>query len=97
MQVFVGIKLHAVALAMCSNVPSLMIEYRPKCREFATTMGVQDFCVRSDALDVAQMLALVDDLRARGRETATVMQAHAAAIRERLVALSKSLLSSHGW
>ena len=96
-QVFVGIKLHAVALAMCSSVPSLMIEYRPKCREFATTMGVQDFCVRSDTLDVGQMLALVDDLKARGRETAVVMNAQGNIIRGRLEALSKSLLSSHGW
>jgi polysaccharide pyruvyl transferase WcaK-like protein len=97
MQVFVGIKLHAVALAMCSSVPSLMIEYRPKCREFATTMGVQQFCVRSDALDVEQMLALVDQLRARGPETAAVMHAEAATIRERLVALSRRMLSEHGW
>ncbi|MCK4999762.1 MAG: polysaccharide pyruvyl transferase family protein, partial [Anaerohalosphaera sp.] len=29
--VFVGIRLHAVALATCAYVPSVMLEYRPKC------------------------------------------------------------------
>ncbi|HEX7638723.1 MAG TPA: polysaccharide pyruvyl transferase family protein [Burkholderiaceae bacterium] len=97
MQVFIGIKLHAVALAMCSSVPSLMIEYRPKCREFAATMGAEDYCVRSDALDVGQMLALVDDLRTRGAAQAATMRQHALEIRGRLESLSRSLLSTHGW
>lgn len=97
MQMFVGIKLHAVALAMCTNVPSLMVEYRPKCREFATTMGVQDFCVRSDTLDVAQMLSLLATLEARGAETSRTLYEHALVIRNRIRELSRSILSSHGW
>jgi len=97
MQLFVGIKLHAVALAMCTNVPSLMIEYRPKCREFASTMGVESFCVRSDSLDVAQMMDLVAQLEAHGPETSRTMHASAMVIRDRIAALSKSILSSHGW
>ena len=92
MQVFIGIKLHAVALAMCANVPSLMIEYRPKCREFASTMGVEKYCVRSDSLDVAQLLGLVDELRASGSEVSGVLRAHAQVIRARLCALSDTLL-----
>lgn len=31
MQAFVGLKLHAVVLAMCAHVPSILLEYRPKC------------------------------------------------------------------
>ncbi len=92
MQVFVGIKLHAVALAMCSSVPSLMIEYRPKCREFATTMGVEKYCVRSDSLDVSQLLGLVDELQASGSTVSEVMYRHAQVIRERLLQLSRTIV-----
>jgi polysaccharide pyruvyl transferase WcaK-like protein len=96
-QFFVGIKLHAVALAMCTNVPSLMIEYRPKCREFATTLGVERFCVRSDSLDVAQMLALISVLQDQGREVSRTMHARATIVRDRIQELSKAILSSNGW
>jgi len=95
MQVFVGIKLHAVALAMCSNVPSLMVEYRPKCREFATTMGVEKYCVRSDSLSVPQMLALVEELRTSGSAVVDIMHQHAQVIRGRLVALSNTIVREY--
>jgi len=92
MQVFVGIKLHAVALAMCSNVPSLMIEYRPKCREFASTMGVENYCIRSDSLDVPRLLDLVVELQSSGDTVSASMHQHAQTIRNRLVQLSSTLV-----
>ena len=73
--VFVGIKLHACALAMCSGVPTLIVGYREKCREFALTVGAQDFCLRSDTLDAGQMLEVVDQLKRRGPEVAAAMLA----------------------
>lgn len=97
MSAFIGIKLHAVALAMCANVPSLMVEYQPKCREFATTLGVDEFCVRSDSIDVEQALALVATLRTDGKRVASQMHEHAQAIRRRICDLSSTLLRQHGW
>lgn len=96
-QVFVGIKLHACALAMCSGVPTLIVGYREKCREFAVSVGAQDFCPRSDTLEVGQMLEMVDQLRTRGRAIADEMLAHSHAIRQRLVDVSRGILSRHGW
>lgn len=97
MSLFIGIKLHANALAMCTNVPTLMIEYRPKCLEFASTLGVQEFCVRSDSLDVDQMLERVATLRTRGPAVAAQMHEQAQVIRNRILDLSKRLLREHGW
>ncbi len=97
MKVFVGIKLHACALAMCANVPTLIIEYRPKCREFAGTMGAEEFCVRSDRMDAGQMLALVATLEARGPAVAAGMHRCAQVIRERIVALTSQIRGRHGW
>jgi polysaccharide pyruvyl transferase WcaK-like protein len=97
MQVFVGIKLHACALAMCAGVPTLMVEYRAKCREFAGTIGVEEFCIRSDSLDARRMLELVEQLKARGPAIAAGMHQRAQVIKQRIVALSKDLLTRHGW
>lgn len=35
---FVGLKLHATALALCAGVPSLALEYRPKVSDFTATV-----------------------------------------------------------
>lgn len=94
MQLFVGIKLHAVALSMCTGVPSWMVEYRPKCRESATTIGVEDFGVCSDSLDVDKMMALLSTLEADGRATSRVTHDHATIDGDRIRELSRSLLSS---
>lgn len=48
---FVGMKLHATVLATCAYVPSIMIEYRPKCRDYMKSINQEDVTVRSDALD----------------------------------------------
>jgi len=43
MQVFVGLKLHSVILAMCAGVPSLMLDYNPKCLDFMKSVGMETF------------------------------------------------------
>jgi len=53
MSVFVGMKLHAVVLATCVGVPSIMLEYRPKCRDYMESIRQGHLCRRLD-LFVAQ-------------------------------------------
>ena len=55
---FIGMKLHSVVTALCAGVPSIMIEYRPKCRDFMASMGLQRYSFRSDALDVDRLVNL---------------------------------------
>ncbi len=45
---FIGMKLHAVALATCAYVPSLMIEYQPKCRDYMMSINQDKYNIRSD-------------------------------------------------
>lgn len=61
---FAGMKLHSTALALCAGVPSVMLEYRPKGREFMASVGLEDLSVRLDALDGR---ALADMLGALAR------------------------------
>lgn len=38
-RMFIGVKLHASGLALCAGVPSLLFEYKPKCRDFMAAIG----------------------------------------------------------
>ena len=48
--VFIGQKLHAVALAASSGVPVVMCEYRPKCGELMRSLRLGEFVIRGDRL-----------------------------------------------
>ena len=52
---FVGMKLHATALATCAYVPSVMVEYRPKCRDFMQAIGQDEATIRSDVFEAEQV------------------------------------------
>lgn len=64
LSVFVGVKLHSVVLAMCAGVPSLMLEYRPKCREFMNSVGMGEYTVRTDELIPEVLLERIELLAA---------------------------------
>lgn len=84
MSFFVGIKLHAVALATCANVPSLMLEYRPKCREFMASIGQQRLTRRTDALDVDDLSELTAVLNTDGAGISTSIRGAMLPIQRRL-------------
>jgi polysaccharide pyruvyl transferase WcaK-like protein len=87
LQFFVGIKLHAVALAMCANTPSVMLEYRPKCREFMSSLGMERFAFRSDRFAVEDLLAAADEFEHRSGAIADAIVSGMAPIRSRLQGL----------
>lgn len=60
--IFIGEKLHSVVLACCTYTPSIMLEYRPKCRDFMASLELENYSIRTDGLNITQMLALCDDL-----------------------------------
>lgn len=45
---FLGMRLHSVVLAICGYVPSIMLEYRPKCRDFMMSIDQGDMIIRTD-------------------------------------------------
>ena len=60
MDLFIGEKLHAVVLAACALVPVIMMEYRPKCRDFMDSMGLTDFCRQVNQVTLDWVLDRVD-------------------------------------
>jgi polysaccharide pyruvyl transferase WcaK-like protein len=58
--VFIGEKLHAVILAACALTPSIMMEYRPKCRDFMASMGLDEDCRRIDEVTPDWIFSRID-------------------------------------
>jgi len=59
---FIGMKLHSVVAAICAGVPSIMIEYRPKCRDFMASLDLEEYVVRSDGIEVDHLVSLSENL-----------------------------------
>lgn len=64
-EVFVAEKLHAAIFAAIAAVPTVAVEYQPKCRDFQRSIGRDGFCVRSDHLSSGGMADMVEELRAQ--------------------------------
>jgi hypothetical protein len=91
--VFVGFKLHAVVLAYCARVPSLMIEYRPKCRDFMESIGAEDFVIRAGKLTADVLLAKFEQLRTHSGSLLRLTTARLEYFRNKQIATARRLLS----
>lgn len=79
-------RLHAGILAALSDTPVVALEYQPKCRDFALSIGNEDLLIRTDSVTAAGVVdavgrALTDANQRRARTATTV-----AALRGRLTA-----------
>lgn len=59
--VVIGERLHACVLAAAVDTPFVPIEYRPKLRDFAASVGAEDLVIRSDEVTGEALLERVDD------------------------------------
>lgn len=58
----IALKLHAGVLAACANVPFVMLEYQPKCRDFCASIGWDAYNLRTDRADPNSVLQLTEAL-----------------------------------
>jgi len=80
---FIGIKLHAVILAMCAGVPSIMIEYKPKCRDFMMSVGVEEFSINIDEATQERLESSLNSLLSSSKETAAKITKKMVQMREK--------------
>lgn len=89
--IVVGERLHACVLSATAGRPFLAIEYRPKLQDFAESVAMGDFVVRTDEIKTGRIVEIVAQLE---RETPAEMNAAVATYRERLLAASKTIEDS---
>jgi GT2 family glycosyltransferase len=79
--VVVGERLHACVIAAAVGTPFVPIEYRPKLRDFAASVGAEELVIRTDELAAGLLAEHADQAIAAGVDKAS---AHVAQYRERL-------------
>jgi polysaccharide pyruvyl transferase WcaK-like protein len=62
---FIGQKLHSTVIALINRVPSLMLEYRPKCRDFMASLGLENYVIRTSDFNKGRFLTLFEELAAK--------------------------------
>ncbi len=77
LDIMVAWNLHAGILAAAANVPFVSIEYQPKCRDFAASIGWEEFLVKVEGLQPAALIervsVLMDQLDAKRTELCQAM------------------------
>jgi polysaccharide pyruvyl transferase WcaK-like protein len=69
-EVVVGERLHACVIAAAVGTPFVPIEYRPKLRDFAASVGVEDLVIRTDDLTHGNLAEHVVAAIAKGPDIA---------------------------
>lgn len=62
LDLMVCLKLHAGILASAATVPFVSLEYQPKCRDFAASIGWEEFTIRTDQVQTGRLIDLVATL-----------------------------------
>ena len=63
-RVFVGQKLHSVILASAVHVPTVMLEYHPKCRDFQRSVERERWTLRTDSVSADGVVDMVEAIDA---------------------------------
>lgn len=61
-ELMVGEKLHANILSACSYTPFISLEYRPKCLDFAASVGMADYNIRVDEVTESELESMFADM-----------------------------------
>ncbi len=59
---FMGEKLHAVIAAHSSYTPALIFEYRPKCLDYALSVGMEKYCISTNEVSMDRVIDLAEKL-----------------------------------
>jgi len=63
--IMIGQKLHAIVFSAAGHTPFISLEYKPKCLEFAESVGYGKYNLRTDQMTAKRVTNLLDDLLCR--------------------------------
>jgi hypothetical protein len=87
--VFVGQKLHSVVFSSAVYVPSVMLEYHPKCADFHDSLGRSRYTMRTDRVSADALVTVVDELACARDAHREVLVAEVGMLRARLLAAAE--------
>lgn len=90
-QLVVSERLHGAVLAAAAGVVPVMVEYRPKLRDFGESVGLGELVIRTDSLSGDSLIELVEDAYRRRFELAPGMTERVEAFRSRQSAAADSI------
>lgn len=92
LSVFVGMKLHAVVLATCAYVPSVMLEYRPKCRDYMRSIEQEAFTVRTDCFTAEYVWDLISSLNVDRTRLSHILSEKIKFLRDKQISKASDLM-----
>ncbi|MCA9438804.1 MAG: polysaccharide pyruvyl transferase family protein, partial [Candidatus Omnitrophica bacterium] len=90
-ELFLGEKLHANAMAAVAGTPFVAVEYQPKVRDFAASLGMEDWVVSTAERDGGSLLNQIHSLRAMRDSAQSKMIENRNNLRNRLIQFSKEI------
>lgn len=95
-EVFVGQKLHSTVIACMNGIPSVMIEYRPKCRDFMASLGLERHVIRTDEFTAQSGAGAVRQLLAEREAVEQALTSHIAEFVKTQADAVRTLLDDSG-
>jgi len=92
LSVFVGMKLHSVVLATCAFVPSIMLEYRPKCLDYMMSIQQEACTVRTDRFRAEQVWDIINTLNEERLRLTCLLQKKITYLRNKQIEKSQQLM-----
>lgn len=93
LKTFLGTKLHSVVLATCAYVPSIMIEYRPKCRDYMRSIGQDALTVRTDEFVAGRVWEMLNSLNKNSHAVSRNLYASILPLREKQKRKAEELMN----
>lgn len=95
-ELFMGEKLHANAMAAVAGVPFIGLEYQPKVRDFAASIGMDSWIVSTAERDKKKLIGAIENLRTRRAEERDKMIRERDMLRDRLIEFVGSIKKHYG-
>lgn len=57
-RILIGEKLHSIIFSAATHTPFISLEYRPKCQNFAETIGFKEYIIRTDKMTAEKVMIL---------------------------------------
>ena len=88
---FIGQKLHASIMACMLRIPTIMIEYQPKCRDFMASVDMEHFIIKTSDCTPKNLQTLFDDLIKHSQEVQKTLNKHITHYRDLQFKLAKQI------